>query len=156
MDDTHWELPKGLAIFLAARILAFAHSLGHPIGWSKLQSGPEALWTGWDTHLQLQFFSLTEQKRKRVTDFLRLLGKQNRTERKGLEQGVGRLQWITLLVPFTRPWSADLHGQLHSPTLEVVSYNTAQGSEVLKLRDDSLTLKSDPGRINAQQGQRWR
>ena len=154
MDDTLWEFPKGLAILLAVMILAFGHSLGYPISWSKLQFGPEILWTGWDIHLQLQFFSLTEQKQKKVTEFLLSLVKSQRIERKVLEQGVGLLQWVTLLVPFMRPWLADLYGPLYAPTLEVVRCNTAQWSEVLTLLDDNLTLKSNPGRINARQGQR--
>ena len=91
--------------------------LGVPLSWPKLRVNHAVQFVGLVVDLEACTLGLSEDKVSVLLGFLRSIRKGTRLDRRGLEKGVGGLQWVSVIAPTLRPWLAEFYRLINKPGL---------------------------------------
>lgn len=102
VDDFLILVPESQAPLVAALAQMLMASLSIPLSWHKVRCGPQVSYLGFEINAASGEIGIPEDKLQRILDFLHLR-KGNRICKRTIEQGRGRMLWVTSLGP-SRVW----------------------------------------------------
>ena len=145
VDDTVVFVRAEVAWETAALIGMYMEMLGVPLSWHKLGVGISVQYIGIVINLREVSLGLSADKVAHLQRFLALIKKGNRLDKKGLERGVGQLQWATAIAPWLRSWLSSLYRMMHMLGLRWGWLDEAGSREVFNAMDEDGTLGWDAG-----------
>ena len=144
VDDTVVLVRAQIAAETAAMIGVFMTMLGVPLSWHKLVVGQSVQYIGFVLNLNEWSMALSACRTLQLRSFLALFQKGNRLDKKkGLEKGVGQLQWATAVAPWLRPWLSELYRMLSLPGLRWGWLDSTGAKAVFAALSDEGVLTRD-------------
>lgn len=117
VDDSIILVPEEQVMEVACLLAMFMELLGIPLSYHKFHVGAVVEYIGFKVDLVNFTLGLQPDKLAKLQGFMRTVRQGERLSKEALRKGTGRLQWVSGILPWYRPWLCELYRLLNKPGL---------------------------------------